>query len=326
MGKKQEIPVASSRLAVAHMDADLVLAGTDPLLEDLLGLGSGDLEGRGLLEFVPPSHGDDLRAGLARALGDGDPVSRLRFPIVTQAGSIRWLEAVAVTTRRGRKRHLTLVCLPDASTLPDHAETERSGMASWNEEAICAIRSLAHMSNLRDPYTGLHESRVGALSAAIGRALGLDRRTCETLRLAGDVHDIGKVAVPIEILTTARHLTEPELEIIRSHPQHGHAILEHLDLPDPVAMVAHQHHERLDGSGYPDHLTGAGIRLESRILAVADVVEAMSSHRPYRPSLGLRAALAEVEQGKGKTLDAEVVEVCLGFFSRTGFDWPADLY
>ena len=325
MEKKRGVPVAPSRLAVAHMGQDLVLAGTDPLLEGLLGLEPGSLEGRGLLEFVHPAHRDAVRAGLARALEEGDPVSRLRFPIVTREGASRGLEAVSVTTRCGRKRRLTLVCLLDVPALPDVSGMERSARSSWNEEAIRAIRALAHMSNLRDPYTGVHETRVGALSAALGRALGLDRRTCETLHLAGDVHDIGKLGVPIEILTTARRLTEPEFEIVRSHPQHGHAILEHLDLPDPVAAVAYQHHERLDGSGYPAHLKGSDIRLESRILAVADVVEAMSSHRPYRPSLGLKAALAEVERCQGKTLDAEVVGACLGLFRRSGYDWPAGL-
>lgn len=324
--KKRKVPVASSRLGVAHLGADLVLAGTDPLLEDLLGLEPGGLGGRGLLEFVPPSHQEALRVRLARVLGAGDPVSRLRFPIVTAGGRISWLEAVSVTTHRGRKRRLTLVCLPDAPALPDMTGMEHSTQAGWNEEAISAIRALAHMSNLRDPYTGMHESRVGALSAALGRALGLDRRTCETLYLAGEVHDIGKLGVPIEILTTARSLTQPEFEIVRSHPEHGHAILEHLDLPDPVSLVAHQHHERLDGSGYPGHLKGSEILPESRILAVADVVEAMSAHRPYRPSLGLKAALREVERGKGTTLDAEVVEACLGLFRREGFDWPADLH
>jgi len=149
--------------------------------------------------------------------------------------------------------------------------------------------------------------------------MGLDEETVTGVRVASLLHDVGKITVPTEILSKPGRLSEVEFQLIRTHPQASHDVLHGIEFPWPVAEVALQHHERLDGSGYPRGLAGDEIILEARILAVADVVEAMASHRPYRPALGIDAALEEIEQHSGGLYDAEVAEACVELFRRQGF-------
>ena len=163
---------------------------------------------------------------------------------------------------------------------------------------------------LRDPYTAAHERRVTVLAAAIAVELGLDEEAREGLAFAGEVHDIGKIAVPAEILSKPGALNVEEFALIKRHPEVGLELLGAIHFRQPVAEIVVQHHERMDGSGYPEGLKGDEIMLEARIIAVADVVEAMASHRPYRQTLGIDAALAEVRGGAGTRYDAEVVAAC----------------
>lgn len=172
------------------------------------------------------------------------------------------------------------------------------------------LSALGHMTDARDPYTGNHQNRVGSLGAAIATRLGLDARMIALIRQSGEVHDIGKIAVPSEILTRPGRLSTLEFEMVKGHTTVGFDILTRAKLPWPIAEVALQHHERLDGSGYPSGLVAGEIILPARILAVADVVEAMSQHRPYRPALGIDLALAEVSAGAGTLYDSEVVDAC----------------
>jgi HD-GYP domain-containing protein (c-di-GMP phosphodiesterase class II) len=180
------------------------------------------------------------------------------------------------------------------------------------------LGALGQMTETRDPYTAGHQTGVGTLGAAIAMQLGLDAKIIELIRQSGDVHDIGKIAIPSEILTRPGRLSPLEFEIIKTHPLVGYEILTKASLPWPIAEVALQHHERLDGSGYPNGLLGDQIILPARIIAVADVVEAMTQHRPYRPGLGIDKALAEVTEGAGKRFDADVVKCCLAVF-QAGF-------
>lgn len=182
--------------------------------------------------------------------------------------------------------------------------------------------ALSQMVELRDPYTAGHERRVGELAAAIAAEMGFDDNFQRGLRLAGAVHDIGKIQVPAEILTRPTALTPTEFELVKAHAQAGYEVLRDIDFPWPIAEVAHQHHERIDGSGYPQGLKGDAILLEARIAAVADVVEAMSSHRPYRPALGIEKALAEVESGAGTRYDADAVRACLTLFRDKNYSIP----
>lgn len=172
------------------------------------------------------------------------------------------------------------------------------------------VRSMGAVVALRDPYTGDHEQRVTLLADAIAASMGLQEARREGLHLAGQVHDIGKIGVPAEILAKPAQLTAMEYELIKQHPARGADLLAQIAFEQPVAEIVHQHHERLDGSGYPQGLAGNEIMLEARILAVADVVEAMASHRPYRAALGIETALAEVRRGAGTLYDPEVVATC----------------
>jgi PAS domain S-box-containing protein len=179
------------------------------------------------------------------------------------------------------------------------------------------------LNEMRDPYTAGHERRVAAIAAAIGAHLGFDENRQEGLRVAGHLHDVGKVIVPSEILSKPGKLGALEYQMIQGHAQAGFDVLKNVKFPWPVAEVALQHHERMDGGGYPQGLKGEAILLEARIMAVADVVEAMSSHRPYRSGLGIDEALAEVEGGGGTKYDRTVVEACLTLFREKGYSIPA---
>jgi PAS domain S-box-containing protein len=172
---------------------------------------------------------------------------------------------------------------------------------------------------LRDPYTVGHEKRVAKIARVIGLELGFDQLRQEGLEIAGALHDIGKVSIPSEILSKPGKISHHEYQLIQAHAEIGYDILHRMTWPWPVAEVALQHHERIDGTGYPHGLKGEEILLESRIMAVADVVEAISSHRPYRPALGINKALAEIELGRGIKYDAVVVDACLSLFREKAF-------
>ena len=179
--------------------------------------------------------------------------------------------------------------------------------------------AIATMVELRDPYTAGHQRGVTQLACALAAEMGLDEERIEGIRLAGLLHDIGKVVVPAEILNKPGKLTELEFNIIRSHSQMSYNILEKIEFPWPVAQIALQHHELMNGSGYPAGLTGEDILLEARILAVADVVDAMTGHRPYRPALGVEKALEELFRNQGILYDPLVVEACIRLYTEKGY-------
>jgi PAS domain S-box-containing protein/putative nucleotidyltransferase with HDIG domain len=184
-----------------------------------------------------------------------------------------------------------------------------------------AVLAMSHVVESRDPYTAGHERRVAELATDIGETMGMASEKVRALRLAATIHDVGKIAVPAEILSKPGRLSETEFALIKAHPTTGCEILEDIDFGSPVAEIVRQHHERLDGSGYPQGLKGEQVTLEARILAVADVVEAMSSHRPYRPALGMEVALAEVREYAGVKYDADVVAVCVRLVEELGFQF-----
>jgi PAS domain S-box-containing protein len=181
------------------------------------------------------------------------------------------------------------------------------------------IGAVAAMVEQRDLYTAGHQRRVAELSAAISTALGLDEATIHGIRTAAGLHDLGKIAVPTEILSKPGRFTPAEFELVKGHVQAGYDIVSKIDFPWPVADMILQHHERLDGSGYPNGLHGAEISLGARIIAVADVVEAMASHRPYRVGLGIDAALAEVTANRDTLFDPDVVNTCVRLFASGAF-------
>jgi len=183
------------------------------------------------------------------------------------------------------------------------------------------VEIIATTIEVRDPYTIGHQRKVSQLAAAIAKKLKLSDLSVMGIQLAGMILDLGKLNVPVEILNRSAKITPSEEAIIRQHPQFAYEALKDLDSPWPLAQIIYQHHERLDGTGYPNQLKGDRILIEARILAVADVVEAMTARRPYREKLGLEAALNEIHQGAGKKYDADVVNACIDLFRFDGFKW-----
>jgi len=174
---------------------------------------------------------------------------------------------------------------------------------------------------MKDPYRHSHQKRVAQLACAIAREMNLPEEQIEGIRVAGNIHDIGKISVPMEILNKPGRVNKNEFGIIKNHAQAGYDILKTIEFPWPIAQIVLQHHERMDGSGYPQGLSGKDILLEARILGVADVVEAMVSRRPYRPALGIDKALEEISKNRGILYDPEVVDACLKLFTEKRFEF-----
>ena len=181
------------------------------------------------------------------------------------------------------------------------------------------IKAVSFLTELQDPCTAKHQKRTSELAVDIACEMALPEDMIEGIRIAGFVHDMGKMSVPADIVTKPSALTPLEFSIVKEHPQKAYAILKEMGFPWPVPQIVFQHHERLDGSGYPQGLKGNEIPLEARVLAVADVVEAISSDRPYRTNLGIDAALEEIDKNKGVLYDTEVTRACLKCFETSVF-------
>lgn len=192
-------------------------------------------------------------------------------------------------------------------------------MARLQKAVDTTIQVLLMAIETKDPYTAGHQRRVTDLAVAIATGMNLPQNIIEGIRMAGAIHDIGKIPIPIEILSKPSKLSPIEYDLVREHARHGYEILKDVESPWPLAEIAHQHHERLNGSGYPQGLKGDDILLEARILAVADVVEAMASFRPYRPAPGIDAALEEIDKNAGMLYEKAAVEMCLRLFRENRF-------
>ncbi|PID39416.1 MAG: two-component system response regulator [Proteobacteria bacterium] len=185
------------------------------------------------------------------------------------------------------------------------------------------VQAIALAVEMRDPYTSGHQHRVSDLADAIGREMNLSEDRVYGLKMASVIHDLGKITIPGEILCKPGKLSKPEYEMIKTHAQSGYDILKKIDFPWPLADIVLQHHERLDGSGYPRGLSGEQILLEARILSVADVFETIGSHRPYRPSLGIQKAISELTENQDRLYDPDVVRACLVLFNEKGYQLQA---
>jgi response regulator RpfG family c-di-GMP phosphodiesterase len=205
-------------------------------------------------------------------------------------------------------------------TEQQEAEYEREAAFNTLQKTLHdVINTMAKIVEMRDPYTSGHQGRVAGLAGAIAGDMKLEDSRIEHLMMAASIHDVGKMYVPADILSKPGKLSEIEWEMIKTHVQGSYEILKDLEFSQPIAMMALQHHERLDGSGYPNGLKGDEMLLEAKILAVADVVEAMSSHRPYRPALGIDKALEEIYINRGVLYDPDAVDACVKLFREQSF-------
>ncbi len=229
------------------------------------------------------------------------------------------------TTRHFRVDAVRLSATRYLGFIVDVSEQQRAedeiiaGAAQLEQTLTATIAALGAVTELRDPYTAGHQRRVAQLASAVAAELGWDEERIGTMQTAGQLHDVGKIIVPAEILNKPGRLTDVEMQLVRGHAAASAALIAGIDFGGPVAAIVNQHHERLDGSGYPSGVAGAHILPEARVLAVADVVEAMASHRPYRPALGIDAALEEVSAGAGVRYDADVVAACERLFNEKRF-------
>ncbi len=219
-----------------------------------------------------------------------------------------------------RRRALDLQSQFEVQNLEHIIQDQTQDLLEANErlsgilDGIIKAMSLAVES--RDPYTAGHQQRVADIAVAIAIRMDFSLERVKYLKMAGLIHDIGKISVPAEILCKPTRLSEAEFNIMKEHPLTGYKILKEIEFPYPLAKIVYQHHERVDGSGYPNGLSGDEIYMEAKILAVADVVEAMASHRPYRPSLGIDVALDEIKKNRGRMFDPEVADTCCYLFEN----------
>ena len=267
--------------------------------------------------------------------GNPFPIEKLPHAMVISSGSPVYGIRHAIQSPEGRRVYLSINGAPihdengnsnevvfTVNDVTERKQTEeklKDTLASLRNALNTIIQVMVSAVEVRDPYTAGHQIRSADLARAIATEMGLPLEKIDAIRMAGSIHDIGKLSIPAEILSKPTKLSEIELSLIKEHARKGYEMLKDVESPWPLAEIVHQHHERMDGSGYPRNLKGEEICIEARILSVADVVEAMASHRPYRPGLGIDAALNEIEKNRGIFYDDAVADACLRLFREKGF-------
>ena len=251
------------------------------------------------------------------------PVQRSELRLRHKDGSWHTFEAVASNLVHNNVVESVIVNYRDIAGRKKEEAERIEGYNRIKKALQATVQSIALLVEMKDPYTSGHQQRVSDLARSIATEMGLTADRQDFVRTASIIHDLGKVSVPSEIFSKPTKLCELEFNLIKTHSQSGYDILKDIEFPWPVADVVLQHHERMNGSGYPQGLKGEDILLEARILAVADVVEAIASHRPYRPALGIDFALEEISGNKGILYDADVVDACLKLFQEKNYSFPA---
>jgi PAS domain S-box-containing protein/putative nucleotidyltransferase with HDIG domain len=311
-------------------DVNLRPIYVSPSIERLLGYRADESLSRGLEEALDPSSASRVRDITARLMAaEGDESGELQHPVELglrrRDGSTLWVDTT-VTVIRDPGGHPVqfLGVLRDVTERKQAEEQLQQSCQKLEETLEGTIQAIRSIVDSRDRYTAGHQQRVTELACAIAEAMGLSSQQVRAVHMAGLLHDVGKILLPTEILTKPGRLNEIEFAMIKSHPRAGYDILKSIDFPWPIARMVLQHHERANGTGYPEGVRGEDILLEARILAVADVVEAMSSHRPYRAALGLDKALDEIVRNSGVLYDQQVVAACVRVFREGAFSFKGE--
>jgi PAS domain S-box-containing protein len=256
---------------------------------------------------------------LIQMIEEYGPIKGFEVQFYRKDGEMLWVSINMNTVRDTDGQMYYEGIVEDIAMRKKVDEERKQSMARLREALGATIQAMAVVVETRDPYTAGHQKRVAALARTIATEMGLPQNKIDGIRMTGSIHDVGKLAVPAEILSKPTKLTEVEFSLIKTHPQAGFLILKDIDFPWPISKIVLQHHEKLNGSGYPLGLKGHEILIEAKIVCVADVVEAMASHRPYRPSLGIEKALEEISKNRGILYDPDVVDACIKLFHEKGY-------
>ncbi|MFZ3157337.1 MAG: PAS domain S-box protein [Smithella sp.] len=301
---------------IINQDTNVVFANN--AAAEQIGYSKETLTSGAFTNFIHPEDRNLVTEYSTKRLRGEEVPSIYSFRIITHDGKIKWAELNA-TVIEWNKKPATLNFLNDITERKMLEEERIESYSRIKKTLQATVQSIALLVETKDPYTAGHQQRVAQLAVAIAKEMGLTSDQQDFIYTASIIHDLGKVSVPSELLSKPTKLTEVEFNLIKTHSPSGYNILKDIDFPWPVADAVLQHHERMNGSGYPNHLQGDSILLEARILAVADVVEAISSHRPYRPSLGINFALDEISKNKGTLYDDNAVDACLKLFLEKNF-------
>ncbi|MCX7975244.1 MAG: PAS domain S-box protein [Candidatus Aminicenantes bacterium] len=309
---------------ILTFDTQGTITAITPSLEKILGYHPQQFIGReitSLEKIFTPDSFKEAMADFKRVLS-GETFGMKIYGFLTANGTLKYGE-ISGSPILSNAQVLGVICV--ARDITDRLESERrlrEATENLNKVMKTTIQVIMGAIESRDPYTAGHQLRSAHLAQAIATKMKLPQEKIDAIYMAGSIHDIGKISVPVEILVKPSKLTELEYSLVKEHARIGFEILKKVESPWPLAEIVYQHHERLDGSGYPRNLKDDEILLEARILSVADVVEAMASHRPYRPALGIDASLKEIEEQQGILYDAEVVNACLQLFRKDGYQLP----
>ena len=297
---------------------------SSPQVHALLGYVAEDVIGKSPFDLMTPEEARRLEEPIATIMSERNHFHLLENANLHKDGRVVFLEASGVPMFDSLGTYKGHRGIDRDITERKEAEKERRANAEKVEQILLqTIAAIAATVEARDPYTAGHERRVAVLAAAIAREMGLPEETVHGIALAASIHDLGKIRVPAEILSKPGKLNPIEYELVKVHSQTGYDIIKDVQFTLPIAQMVLQHHERLDGSGYPQGLKDGQILLEAKILAVADVVEAMLSHRPYRPGLGAEAALEEITRQRGVFYDPVVVDSCIALFKDKKFEFES---
>jgi PAS domain S-box-containing protein len=308
-----------SQIGMAIVDTNIRVTQANPALGEMFGYSPEALVGVAADELLHPEDRPDVATRMIRLLRDRISFFTTESRYIRADGKMfvgRLLATLFSISPDGP--HHILFALEDITLRKMADERLEASLAKLRQTTEGAIHAMARVVEMRDPYTAGHQERVACLARRIATELGYPEEVMDGIYFGSLVHDIGKIVVPGEILTKPGRLSPLEFALIKAHPEEGFRVVSSIDFPWPIADMVLQHHERLDGSGYPAGLAGDEICEGARIVAVADVVEAMSSHRPYRPSLGIDAALDEIVQNSGILYDREVVQACARVLSVCG--------
>jgi len=247
----------------------------------------------------------------------GENIFSSEIPFLRKDGEKIYVDVKTLPVLQGKITNI-IGLFTDVTQRKQMEEEQKRSAQKLLKAMESTIEAMSATVETSDPYTAGHQRRVTGLASAIAKEMGLSEEQVHGIGLAGIVHDIGKIYVPAEILSKPDRLSEIEFNLIKMHSQVGYDILKDIEFPWPIAQIVLQHHERMDGSGYPSGLSKEAILLEARIITVADVVEAMASHRPYRAAIGLDGALEEISRNSGILYDADVVDACIRLFWEKG--------